>query len=33
MLAEPRQQRPARRVRKRRKGAVQSLITILNHMV
>jgi len=31
--AEPRQERPPRRIRERRKGAVQSLITILNHMV
>jgi len=33
LLTEPRQQRPPRRVRQRRKGAVESLIDILNHVV
>jgi len=31
--AEPRQERPPRRIRERRKGAVQGLATILHHMV
>jgi len=33
LLAEPRQQRAPRRVCKCRKGAVQSMVLILNHMV
>jgi hypothetical protein len=32
-FAEPRQQRPPRRVRERGKGAVQRLLAILNHVV
>ena len=33
MLAQPRQQRPARRIGQRREGAIQRLCLILNHMV
>jgi hypothetical protein len=33
LFAEPRQQRPPRRIRQRRKGAVEGMIAILNHGV
>ena len=33
MLAQPRQQRPAGRIRQRREGAIQRLGLILNHAV
>ena len=33
LLAEPRQQRAPGRIGKRRKGAVQRVVLILNHMV